>query len=120
VHAAGFTDEWKLAHYEEGESQTFQNEFVEILGVTRRRVASFGGNLEAKSIKYCLERSFNMVVEEGNRKNESTGDKGPPRSSNADLVSNVPESGKRDLPQDEKGSNTGSDDQIDDNGALCL
>jgi len=33
--------EWKDAHYERGESQTFYNEFFEVFGVTRRRVASF-------------------------------------------------------------------------------
>ena len=39
--AAGFADEWKNARYERGESQTFYNEFFEVFGVTRRRVASF-------------------------------------------------------------------------------
>ena len=41
VRAAGFAEEWKNAHYERGESQTFYNEFFEVFGVTRRRVASF-------------------------------------------------------------------------------
>lgn len=41
ARAARFADEWKLAHYERGESQTFYNEFFEVFGVTRRRVASF-------------------------------------------------------------------------------
>jgi hypothetical protein len=41
VRAASFTEEWKNAHYERGESQTFYNEFFEVFGVTRRRVASF-------------------------------------------------------------------------------
>ena len=41
VRAARFADEWKSAHYERGESQTFYNEFFEVFGVTRRRVASF-------------------------------------------------------------------------------
>lgn len=41
VRAARFADEWKDAHYERGESQTFYNEFFEVFGVTRRRVASF-------------------------------------------------------------------------------
>ncbi|HCC56065.1 MAG TPA: SAM-dependent methyltransferase, partial [Solibacterales bacterium] len=39
--AARFAEEWKDAHYERGESQTFYNEFFEVFGVTRRRVASF-------------------------------------------------------------------------------
>lgn len=41
VRAAAFSQEWKDAHYEKGESQTFYNEFFEIFGVTRRRVATF-------------------------------------------------------------------------------
>ncbi len=41
ARAARFADEWKDAHYEKGETQTFYNEFFEVFGVTRRRVASF-------------------------------------------------------------------------------
>ena len=41
VRAATFADEWKDAHYEKGESQTFYNDFFEVFGVKRRRVASF-------------------------------------------------------------------------------
>ena len=41
AHAARFAEEWKHAHYERGESQTFYNDFFEVFGVTRRRVASF-------------------------------------------------------------------------------
>lgn len=41
ARAAKFADEWKDAHYERGETQTFYNEFFEIFGVTRRRLASF-------------------------------------------------------------------------------
>lgn len=41
ARAAGFAEEWKDAHYERGETQTFYNEFFELFGVTRRRVASF-------------------------------------------------------------------------------
>lgn len=41
VRAARFAEEWKDAHYERGESQTFYNEFFEVFGVTRRRVATF-------------------------------------------------------------------------------
>jgi hypothetical protein len=39
--AARFADEWKEAHYERGETQTFYNEFFEVFGVSRRRVASY-------------------------------------------------------------------------------
>lgn len=41
VRAARFAEEWKEARYERGESQTFYNEFFEVFGITRRRVASF-------------------------------------------------------------------------------
>lgn len=41
ARAASFAEEWKDAHYEKGEAHTFYNEFFEIFGVTRRRVAAF-------------------------------------------------------------------------------
>ena len=41
ARAARFADEWRDAHYEKGETHTFYNEFFEIFGVNRRRVASF-------------------------------------------------------------------------------
>jgi N-6 DNA Methylase len=41
ARAARFAEEWQNAHYEKGERQTFYNEFFEVFGVTRRRVASF-------------------------------------------------------------------------------
>jgi hypothetical protein len=41
ARAARFATEWKDAHYERGETQTFYNEFFELFGVTRRRLASF-------------------------------------------------------------------------------
>jgi hypothetical protein len=41
ARAGRFADEWKNAHYERGESQTFYNEFFEVFGITRRRVATF-------------------------------------------------------------------------------
>ena len=33
VRAARFAEEWKDAHYERGESQTFYNEFFEVFGM---------------------------------------------------------------------------------------
>ena len=54
ARAARFADEWKGAHYERGESQTFYNEFFEAFGVTRRRVASF----EEPVKKLGKERGF--------------------------------------------------------------
>jgi hypothetical protein len=41
ARAAHFAQEWRSASYERGESQTFYNEFFQIFGITRRRVASF-------------------------------------------------------------------------------
>lgn len=41
VRAAAFAEEYKDDHYERGEAQTFYNDFFQIFGVTRRRVATF-------------------------------------------------------------------------------
>lgn len=41
ARAARFAEEWKDARYERGETQTFYNEFFEIFGIRRRRVATF-------------------------------------------------------------------------------
>lgn len=41
VRAAAFAEEWKDARYEKGETQSFYNEFFDVFGVKRRRVASF-------------------------------------------------------------------------------
>jgi hypothetical protein len=50
ARAAKFAADWKDAYYERGETQTFYNEFFELYGITRRRVASFehGVNLPEK------------------------------------------------------------------------
>src|SRR5690348_5453666 len=41
ARAARFAEDWKDAHYERGETQTFYNEFFEVFGISRRRVAAF-------------------------------------------------------------------------------
>jgi N-6 DNA Methylase len=41
TRAARFTEEWAGATYERGESQSFYNDFFEVFGVKRRKVASF-------------------------------------------------------------------------------
>ncbi len=41
VRAATFAQEWANAHYEKGETQSFYNEFFEVFGVQRRKVATF-------------------------------------------------------------------------------
>ncbi|MGA7384451.1 MAG: DNA methyltransferase, partial [Methylocella sp.] len=54
ARAAKFAEDWNGAQYERGETQTFYNEFFELFGVTRRRVASFehGVNLPEKKRGY--------------------------------------------------------------------
>lgn len=39
--AKAFSEEWKDAHYEKGETQSFYNEFFEIFGIRRRTVAVY-------------------------------------------------------------------------------
>lgn len=41
LRATKFAEEWKDAKYERGETQTFYNEFFQIFGLRRRKVASF-------------------------------------------------------------------------------
>ena len=39
--AKAFSDEWKDAHYEKGETQSFYNDFFEIFGIKRRQVGVY-------------------------------------------------------------------------------
>ena len=41
ARAARFAEDWKHAEYEKGETQTFYNEFFQVFGVSRRRVATY-------------------------------------------------------------------------------
>ena len=41
ARAGRFAEEWRDAHYEKGETQTFYNELFEVFGVSLRRVASY-------------------------------------------------------------------------------
>jgi hypothetical protein len=41
ARAARFAEEWSHAQYEKGETQTFYNEFFQVFGVNRRRVATY-------------------------------------------------------------------------------
>jgi hypothetical protein len=41
VRAAKFAQDWKDAHYEAGEKQSFYDDFFEVFGVKRRQVATF-------------------------------------------------------------------------------
>lgn len=39
--AKAFSEDWKTAHYEKGETQSFYNDFFEIFGIKRRQVAVY-------------------------------------------------------------------------------
>jgi len=52
ARAGDFAAEWKDARYEKGETQTFYNEFFEIFGVKRRRVATFEEPVKKLDNKY--------------------------------------------------------------------
>ena len=39
--AKAFSEDWKHAHYEKGETQSFYNDFFEIFGIKRRQVAVY-------------------------------------------------------------------------------
>jgi len=41
IRARQFADEWQNAGYEKGETHTFYNEFFQVFGITRKRVAYF-------------------------------------------------------------------------------
>src|SRR3546814_8801448 len=44
--ARRFSERWQDAHYEKGETQSFYNEFFDIFGVDRKRVAVFEKKIE--------------------------------------------------------------------------
>lgn len=44
--AQKFSDDWKDAHYEKGETQSFYDDFFKIFGINRRRVAVFEKKIE--------------------------------------------------------------------------
>lgn len=39
--AKAFSEDWKDAHYEKGETQSFYNDFFKVFGVSRRAVAVY-------------------------------------------------------------------------------
>lgn len=41
TRAAAFSEEWKDARYEKGETQPFYERFFEVFGVSRRQVATY-------------------------------------------------------------------------------
>jgi len=41
ARAAKFSNDWKDAHYEKGETQSFYNDFFEVFGLKRRQVAAY-------------------------------------------------------------------------------
>ncbi len=50
--AKAFSEEFKAAHYEKGETQTFYNEFFEIFGIKRRQVAIYEQRVKLLSNKH--------------------------------------------------------------------
>lgn len=56
ARASEFSEEWKDAHYEKGETQTFYNEFFQVFGVTRRRVATFEEPVKKLDQRYGFHR----------------------------------------------------------------
>jgi hypothetical protein len=41
ARAAAFAEDWRDAHYEKGETQSFYNDFFEVFGVRRKTVAQY-------------------------------------------------------------------------------
>ncbi len=52
ARAAKFAEEWKNAHYEKGETQSFYNDFFNVFGVKRRQVATFEEPIKRLGDKY--------------------------------------------------------------------
>jgi hypothetical protein len=50
--AKSFSEDWKNAHYEKGETQTFYNEFFEIFGIRRKQVAIYEQRVRLLSRKH--------------------------------------------------------------------
>ena len=50
--ARAFSEEWQAAHYEKGETQSFYNDFFDIFGVKRRRVATYEQRVKLLSNRY--------------------------------------------------------------------
>ena len=50
--ARAFSEEWQAAHYEKGETQSFYNDFFDIFGVKRRRVATYEQRVKLLSNKH--------------------------------------------------------------------
>jgi hypothetical protein len=49
--AKAFSEEWKDAHYEKGETQSFYNDFFDIFGIKRRQVAVYEKQVQAIDVK---------------------------------------------------------------------
>ena len=50
--ARAFSKEWQEAHYEKGETQSFYNDFFDIFGIKRRRVATYEQRVKLLSNKH--------------------------------------------------------------------
>lgn len=65
--AKAFSEEWKDAHYERGETQTFYNEFFELFGIKRKQVAIYEQRVKLLSKKHGFIDLFwpgTMLVEQ--------------------------------------------------------
>lgn len=54
-HAKAFSEEWKDAHYEKGDTQTFYNEFFEIFGIRRKQVAVYEQRVKLLSNRHGFD-----------------------------------------------------------------
>ncbi len=50
--ALNFSKEWKDAHYEKGETQSFYNDFFEVFGISRRKVGFYEQSIKKLNNKY--------------------------------------------------------------------
>ena len=67
ARAAKFSDEWKDAHYEKGETQTFYNEFFDVFGMRRRHVAVYEEKVKKLSGNHGFVDLFwpsNLLIEQ--------------------------------------------------------
>jgi len=65
--AKAFSEEWKDAHYERGQTQTFYNEFFEIFGIKRKQVAIYEQRVKLLNSKHGFIDLFwpgTLVIEQ--------------------------------------------------------
>ena len=88
VRAKAFSEDWKDAHYEKGETQSFYNDFFEVFGLKRRQVGRYEEavkDLKGNSQFIDLFWPGMLIVEQKSEgrdltKAESQGDPDPKRA----------------------------------------